>query len=455
VLEQMLELALKEGRFEQVELHLRAGLFNIEQENGFGCTEAIMIGNLLIRLLRTTKRYDECEQLARFMLSHSEQQLGPNNVLTNQITTQLAGVLEASTSPTVDVLEASTSPTVDVLEASNSPTVDVQSQGPEDPLQRKAFEIVSLYRRVLESLELVQPEDSVLVIIAQTNLAAAMLPVVNSATPVPLELIRKALNSAQQRFGQASLQAMGPMHLLGRALARLHQHDQAEAVFRQMIEIFSMIASSADANGCSEINVTVESIHEEALVSLGEVLTLKKQYAAAEVFFEQAFKAVHKQMQLHQVKASEYTPRLIHVQQGLARTLLLQGKDEQAEPLLKELKSIMEKQLGLANRRTLMCCCELGCTLRRLGRYEDALVLYKELLMTCHKWLDSHHPFTICAANNIALVMAKQGRYADAQKLYQATRKYAVQSKCNRAQLAVLESNWKALVAENPQTEAC
>ncbi|MFZ4736006.1 MAG: tetratricopeptide repeat protein [Bradymonadia bacterium] len=93
------------------------------------------------------------------------------------------------------------------------------------------------------------------------------------------------------------------------------------------------------------------------------------------------------------------------------------GRYEEAEALLRETLSIVEKTQGKAHPDYGTSLHNLAGVLEKLGRYEEAEVLLRESLSIDDKTLGSAHPSYGASLHSLAGVLEQQGRYEESEGL--------------------------------------
>ena len=119
---------------------------------------------------------------------------------------------------------------------------------------------------------------------------------------------------------------------------------------------------------------------------------------------------------------------------SLARCLSSQDKNAEAELIWREVLAVKRRTLGAEHEETLVAASNLASTLSRHGehsldldrslsghdKYAEAQEIQRETLRLCKRVLGAEHPGTLKAANNLATTLSRQGRHAKAKKILQA-----------------------------------
>ena len=103
---------------------------------------------------------------------------------------------------------------------------------------------------------------------------------------------------------------------------------------------------------------------------------------------------------------------------NVARTLNLQGRFDEAEPLYKKALEICQCVLIEYHEYTATCYVNLASNLNAQGRYEEAEPLYEKGLEIRERVLGGEHLDTIGSYIGVASNLNAQGRYEEAEPLY-------------------------------------
>jgi hypothetical protein len=118
-------------------------------------------------------------------------------------------------------------------------------------------------------------------------------------------------------------------------------------------------------------------------------------------------------------QAAESDERL-EAENYLATSLLLQGKDVKAEPMLRRLHALMMRVHGAEHPNTLSVAGDLATSLSNQGKYVEAERIGREVHGVQKRVLGAEHPDTLTSASNLASYLAYQGKYADAEQMLHA-----------------------------------
>ncbi len=123
-------------------------------------------------------------------------------------------------------------------------------------------------------------------------------------------------------------------------------------------------------------------------------------------------------------KAEEFgpqDPRLSKTLNNLAHVYRLQGKNAEAEPLLKRALSIREKVLGPEHARVATTLSNLASLYQAQGKHAEAEPIFKRVLTIRVKVLGPKHPKVALSLDNLALFYHAQGKYTKAEPLCKRT----------------------------------
>ncbi len=94
------------------------------------------------------------------------------------------------------------------------------------------------------------------------------------------------------------------------------------------------------------------------------------------------------------------------------------GDISAAEPLLREVLTVLEECSGPESLEVAGALNNLAGLLRTAGRFNEAEPLYRRALALAHRRLPANHPKIAIALNNLAALLRAMGRMADAEPLY-------------------------------------
>ena len=105
---------------------------------------------------------------------------------------------------------------------------------------------------------------------------------------------------------------------------------------------------------------------------------------------------------------------------NLAVSLLHQGKDAEAEPMLRKLHEVMMRVHGAEDPDTLTVAGNLAWCLSEQGKYTDAERINREVHGVEKRVLGAEHPGTLMSASNLASSLSNQGKRAEAEQIGRA-----------------------------------
>jgi tetratricopeptide (TPR) repeat protein len=96
---------------------------------------------------------------------------------------------------------------------------------------------------------------------------------------------------------------------------------------------------------------------------------------------------------------------------------LLQGKNEQAEPMLRALQAVLSRVLGAENPETLKTAGDLASSLAGQGKFVDAERINREVLRVLKRVLGAEHHQTLKITGNLAMSLSYQGKHTEAEAM--------------------------------------
>ena len=144
---------------------------------------------------------------------------------------------------------------------------------------------------------------------------------------------------------------------------------------------------------------------------------LQGEYAAAESMYIQALALVTSDPKTEEAEIAE-------IWTGLAEVLTLQGRFDDAEPLLQQSLDVRRRSYGSTHLLTAESLEDVGLNLFDQGRLADAEPLLRDAIATQRRVLgDSLHPQLSDALNNLASVLHARGQYEEATQLFEESLK--------------------------------
>jgi tetratricopeptide (TPR) repeat protein len=145
---------------------------------------------------------------------------------------------------------------------------------------------------------------------------------------------------------------------------------------------------------------------------------------------------------LHEVQTRVYGaygaehPETLKTASNLAMSLSHQGKRADAERIQREVLGAQKRVLGPEHPDTQTTANNLSTTLSYQGKHADAEAIRREVLGARMRVLGAEHPDTLISASNLAMSLSYQGKHADAERI----------------QREVLGAQKRVLGAEHPGT---
>jgi DNA polymerase III delta prime subunit len=144
----------------------------------------------------------------------------------------------------------------------------------------------------------------------------------------------------------------------------------------------------------------------------------------------------HAQYALSHSLADDNDDERLRLASKFARTLLSDGRYEEAEELFVEVMETRKRVLGDEHPDTLTSMANLAATYRNQGRWNEAEKLEVQVMETRKRVLGDEHPDTLRSMANLASTYWNQGRWNEAEKL----------------EVQVMETGKRVLGDEHPDT---
>jgi hypothetical protein len=144
----------------------------------------------------------------------------------------------------------------------------------------------------------------------------------------------------------------------------------------------------------------------------------------------------HAQYALSHSLADDNDDERLRLASKFARTLLSDGRYEEAEELFVEVMETRKRVLGDEHPDTLTSMANLAATYRNQGRWNEAEKLEVQVMETRKRVLGDEHPDTLRSMANLAATYWNQGRWNEAEKL----------------EVQVMETGKRVLGDEHPDT---
>jgi CHAT domain-containing protein/tetratricopeptide (TPR) repeat protein len=207
-------------------------------------------------------------------------------------------------------------------------------------------------------------------------------------------LLRRALESDEQRHGPDDRMVFFDRINLGSVLHDANKLEEAEALLRQ-----ALASAERHAPG-----------HEigRALNALAGLLRDTDKPAEAEAMYRRS---------LALAEQFGFPPHIATNLGNLALVLKDTGRADDAEPLLRRALAIDEQHFGPDHIEIAAPTSNLASALIDAGRYAEAEPLLRRSLAITEKALDPDHPRVATRLNNLAFMMNKTGRGGEAEQL--------------------------------------
>ena len=226
----------------------------------------------------------------------------------------------------------------------------------------------------------------------------------DDATPSLRDLLCRRMAEAAQQLEREPvgdpLVVARLQHLIGTALHKLGEPEQAEAVLVKTCHAREEILGAEHPD-------TAASKHELALVYRS-----RGNYARAEALLREV-------LAVRTTRLGADHPEALASRHELADVYRTQGRYEAAEALLKEVVAARTARLGADHPDTMSSQHRLAGLYRTLGRFALAEALFKEVLAARAGRLGADHLDTIATRQGLASVYLSQENYDAAQPLYE------------------------------------
>lgn len=113
----------------------------------------------------------------------------------------------------------------------------------------------------------------------------------------------------------------------------------------------------------------------------------------------------------------EVLARTLIALDNLGQVLEKQGKNAQAEALIRRALTAREKVLGRRDPDTLVSINNLAIVLNNLGKHADAEAMHRQALAIKIDIFSPDYPETLASINNLGLVLNSQGKWGEAKRI--------------------------------------
>ncbi len=297
----------------------------------------------------------------------------------------------------------------------------------------------TLMQQVIDRYQAIDPLEADL---ARSDLARIMH---ESGHPEEaMALWNRVRTSITQTLPPDDKRSLVVLHNYASALSAMSRFDEAEPLFREVIERRSrvygfdhpqtlasrnMLAGTIQKQGRErEAADMLRGIYEARLAALGpdHFATLNSMGSLAVPLirlgeYEEAEQLVRATLRGFRAQlGSEHSKTLI-VMGNLAYLLEDLGKVEEAAALYRETIDVTKRVSGARSPDTWSPMNNLAMLLEKSGDHEGALLLYEELLALCSQVLPADHIYTALFTNNYAATLMSLGRLDDARSALDAS----------------------------------
>ncbi len=135
----------------------------------------------------------------------------------------------------------------------------------------------------------------------------------------------------------------------------------------------------------------------------------------------EAEQMLRKSVDLQKRTLGAEAPLTLDTEDDLAIVLSRQGHFADEEKIEREVLAIKTRKFGPEDAQTLRSENGLASALSGQNRYPEAEKVYRQLLVTERRTLGDGNPFTLATMHNLANSLLEQGRFNEAEKLYRET----------------------------------
>ena len=217
--------------------------------------------------------------------------------------------------------------------------------------------------------------------------------------PHSLEHAQAALDLARGARGPDDEQALAATAAVGRQLAKLNRHAEAEPMLRDA-------AARAQQRFGPDREVTIKCVN-----ALAMTLRMQEKFAEAEPLYRRVLETDRR----------VYGPRSRETAQSLNNLAVLlntQGRSSEAEPLYRESLDIRAALLGEDHPSYLGTLANLARVLQTQGKYAEAEAMERRALAGKLRVLGTDHPATLLTMNDLASVLAEQKKHDEAEAMH-------------------------------------
>ena len=214
-----------------------------------------------------------------------------------------------------------------------------------------------------------------------------------------LEHAQAARDLTRGARGPDDAQALAATAAVGKELAVLHRHAEAEPLLRDAV-------ARAERRLGADDPVTIECLN-----SLARTLRMQRKFAEAEPLYRRALESDRRR---HGPRSAEVAQAL----NSLAVLLNTQRRAAEAEPLYREALAIRASLLGKDHPSYLKAMGNLARVVHDQGRLDEAASMMRDVIREEARILGEDHPSTLLTMNNLATLLAEQGRLEECEALH-------------------------------------
>ncbi len=189
------------------------------------------------------------------------------------------------------------------------------------------------------------------------------------------------------------------LHELGAAYQALGHFSEAEALYREVIDLSTRVLGKE------------HRLYTSGVSDLASLLYETGRYSEAELMYREV-------IALGTQGLDEEHPDYTSWLNGLAMLLETTNRFDEAETLYRKALKINEDTVGREHPHYASELNNLAVLLERTNRYDEAELLYREAVELTAKTLGKEHPNYANRLSNFANLLAHMGRYDEAEILY-------------------------------------
>jgi serine/threonine protein kinase/tetratricopeptide (TPR) repeat protein len=253
--------------------------------------------------------------------------------------------------------------------------------------------------------------------------------------------LERSLALRRSLHGDRHPDALDAMSALGHVLAMQGHHDEAESLFKHVLEVREKDLGPDDPQtlrskmhvaqlyalakrydwGESKVREVLDrrlatlgpdhSDTHESQQKLGMLYQLRGLPDEAEPYLRQALAG-------YRARLGPDHPATLICQHSLANNFRAQKRYAEAEPLIREVIEVRKARLAPNHPATLLSMFERALLIWQMGRLDEAAGLFEQVLQGRRARLGPDHNETLAVMNNLAIINLARGRAADAEPLF-------------------------------------